>query len=242
MKRTDALFAALVSTTLVIACDPGESDDAAELLSIDDEAELVSIDDDPAAQPWIDDGLVTPPESALDQECESFYITGRSNESQRSECMLDVPAPDLPQYFPQWNNLLNNWMHTSAAATCTGLGARDGDGNLPSIGTGAPAQPGVDALAGPSGGPQAAPGALPTLELPGAKASGVTPPACQTLCQSYGKTWNPNAAHYGTCAFNKVITLDPPEHWNAGPSCPSPGTRRWRTGGDVVFDCGCSCQ
>ncbi|MCA9707919.1 MAG: hypothetical protein KDK70_18855 [Myxococcales bacterium] len=220
MKRIDALLTALVSTALLTACDPGTSAEPELPLEAED-------DDEPLAPIAVAPELAAGPDWTLDQECTTNYFVTRQNESRQSACMADAPEYKIPELFPDWDDLLDDWMVSAAASTCVSSGARDGLGNLPPIWGGAVAGDGIDQLAAAgSGQAQAA----------------VAPPACAVVCQGKGKVWNPNSPDYGTCAFNLVTDLDAPQHWNQGPACPSAGTRRWKMGGDVVFDCGCRCQ
>ena len=78
-------------------------------------------------------------------------------------------------------------------------------------------------------------GATPILGMPIAQAT------CQTVCQGYGKVWDYTSANFGTCAFNKVVAVQAPEHEVGGAACTGPNTQRWTLNGGVLFDCGCRC-
>ncbi len=222
MMRTDARLAALLTTALLTACDPGNAE-------FDEPAEQVVSDEAPAPTVDTPDALAAQPDWSLEQECESYYFATRQNKSYKTQCVVDTPEPQLPVIFPDWDDLFGDELDAAASATCTGLGARNGNGELPA----GPMQQmgiGVNALA-------AAGGQAPA----GGQQLGAAPPVCESVCQSHGKIWNPNAANYGTCAFNLAMQIQPPQHANAGPVCPGPDITAWDSEGSVLFDCGCVC-
>ncbi|MCA9649862.1 MAG: hypothetical protein H6712_00545 [Myxococcales bacterium] len=241
MMRTEAFFISLLTTALLTACDPGEPVDS----DLHD-AELAPLDEPtPAATPAPVGGLAAEPDVIEDQACSTYYFTTSQNDTKKSECTLSGPEDLYPVLNPWWDDRLYNELGGLASATCASEGARNGAGQLPGLpGGGAPAGDDIDQLVAPGTSASSdeiddfsdgVDGATPILGMPIAQAT------CQTVCQGYGKVWDYTSANFGTCAFNKVVAVQAPEHEVGGAACTGPNTQRWTLNGGVLFDCGCRC-
>lgn len=234
--RTDTSITLLLAAVLLPACDPGEPADA-ELF----EAELVQVDDDealPAPAPI--EGLVAEPDIAEDQTCVNYYFATSQADTKKEQCAVASPAPIYPVLIPQWDELLYGDLYTEASAACAYGGASNGAGQLPAPGLkGAPADGNTDALAAAPGAEGAA--APAQLGIDPSPEAAPAPAMCESVCQSHGKVWDFTAKNFGTCAFNRVVALQPPAHDLAAPACLAPNTQPWKMGGGILFDCGCNC-
>lgn len=235
MLRTDTSITLLLAAVLLPACDPGEPADA-ELL----EAEIAQVDDEALPAPAPVGGLVAEPDLVEDQTCVNYFFATSQADTKKEECAVASPEPVYPVLIPVWDDLLYGELYAEAAAACAYGGASNSSGQLPIPElAGAPADGNTDALAAAPGvDGAAAPGPIGIDVVPEAAPAA---PMCQTICEGYGKVWDYTAKNFGTCAFNRVVALQPPVHDLAAPACLAPNTEPWKMGGGILFDCGCRC-
>lgn len=235
MMRTEATFTLLLTTALLTgACDAGEPagpGDRDVMLAEADEA-------DEATEPLVPaDELAAEPDEIDAQPCTTYYYGTKQNDTAKSQCMTTAPQPRLPQLFPLWDDIFELELEKMASSTCAADGNRDPNGKiqLPPPGPWDTTDVGVGGLVDPSatGGFEAAGGGV-------GFASGGNR-VCDVVCQDHGKVWNADGANFGTCAFNKVIAIQPPEPQVGGPACLTAESQRWQSSGGVLFDCGCRC-
>lgn len=243
--RTETFLTCLLTAALLPACDPGEPIDREDPSLADlEEAEVAAMVAQlaepvhPASMPEPVDELVDDPDPTLDVDCTSYYFANSESDTKKSACSATMTAGDYPGMVPIWNNLFNWELNALANAYCANEGARNGDGELPAPGAGAPGGGELGTLVDPSAGPVAAGGALPGGINP---VPATAPALCETLCQSAGKVWDSGSSNFGTCAFDKLIALQPPEHDLGAPACLAPNTQPWKMSGSIEHKCGCRC-
>ncbi|MEM7160228.1 MAG: hypothetical protein AAF799_45740 [Myxococcota bacterium] len=234
--RTHIFTAALLTTTALTACDT-EQEPEIQTLNLD----TIVLTEEEAEPLMSMDTIVAEPDVQDDVQCTTFKFTTSQNDSKKSQCSITSPQPEYPTLIPIWDELLTLEMHALASATCEGLGGRDANGNFPTIGMEVDPDAAIDSVTAEQGAAAAGPfGPGPSRAgLPGVLPA--TAPVCETVCANHGKVWDFTANKHGTCAFNKTITLQAPQHEIGGLACSAAGTQRWESSANVVMDCGCRC-
>ena len=235
--RTNLVTVALLTASVTLAACDTEQQVEIQTLNLD----TIVLPGEEAEPLMSMDTIVAEPDVQEDVLCTTFYFTSSENDSKKSQCSVTSPEPEYPTLIPIWDELLTLEMHALAAATCEGMGGRDANGNFPTVGMEVDPNAEIDSVTAEQGAAAAGPlGPGPSRAgLPGAFPA--TAPVCQTVCANHGKVWDFAANRHGTCAFNKTITLEAPQHEVGGLACNAAGTQRWESSASVLMDCGCRC-